>query len=162
DRDGPTPLVEGKEQDRVVLGRESVVPVPFHVKLAGNRWMIDGGKLHGLTEGSVLVVMGKDGKPTGHVRITESLAVGSEAQAGPLAGGGKRERLEGGSPCKPVFIDYGILKPRVAAVTLRFGKVPDNGEQMNVRRLAEQLRAAAGNPSFFEVVDDPAAARWLL
>src|SRR5579871_4550974 len=52
----PTPVPEGTELDRGVLGGEPT-PLSFQlVKDGRGRWLVQAGQLHGCTEGSILAV----------------------------------------------------------------------------------------------------------
>ena len=72
----PTPLVEGKGQDRIVLGTQEVVRSPLVLTQDRDGYKVNAGDLYGLTPGSILAVdsasaTGTDGKPKllGHVQV---------------------------------------------------------------------------------------------
>src|SRR5262249_13474140 len=72
----PTPLVEGKGQDRIVLGTQEVIRSPLLLTKDGAGYKINAGDLYGLTPGSILAVespseRGTDGRPKflGHVQV---------------------------------------------------------------------------------------------
>ena len=72
----PTPLVEGKGQDRIVLGTAEVKHSPLLLSRDRDGYKLNAGDLYGLTPGSILAVdsasaVGPDGKPKllGHVKV---------------------------------------------------------------------------------------------
>src|SRR5262249_54628396 len=83
----PTPLLEGLDQDREILGTRAWPGRSqfFLHKGDDDDWKIRAGQLHGLTENSILAVYppaGKAGadKIAGHVRVRKSLPTESEVE----------------------------------------------------------------------------------
>ena len=52
----PTPLVEGKGQDRIVLGTEQPARSPLVLTREGDEYKVNAGDLYGLTPQSILAV----------------------------------------------------------------------------------------------------------
>ncbi len=70
----PTPLVEGRGQDRIVLGTEQPTRSPLVLTREQAEYRVNAGDLYGLTPGSILAVespAGTDGKRKllGHVQV---------------------------------------------------------------------------------------------
>src|SRR5262249_38080622 len=83
-RTAPTPLIEGVDRDRQVLG-DKVWPGRSSIVLSEEKdgYRINAGALHGLTEGSILEVKppaGKGDMLLGHVRIKELRTHQSEVE----------------------------------------------------------------------------------
>jgi hypothetical protein len=118
---GPTPLVEGTEQDREVLGTK-VWPGRSRFLLtkdAEHGLLVTGGQLHGLTKGSILAVYPPPGtpdpqQPLGHVRIHTSESLRALVQPCAHAGMPAVTKLPEGSRCEPVYVDFGSLRLKVA------------------------------------------------
>jgi hypothetical protein len=183
-RSGPTPLIEGKDMDRTVLGQQEYVPAPFVLKeKAKGGWMINGGTLHGLTAGSILEVTppGKpadvkaSAKPSGYVKITETRTLDADVEPVAYLDLPKKDALEDGSGCTPVFVDYGALQIRVAVLVAQVanGKAtPEERQRLEkalqaqdekLRRLQTDVEKLAGaSGSLFQVVADPTRANWLV
>lgn len=114
----PTPLVEGKDLDREVLG-EKEFPGRGRFVLKGNAddgWKVSGGTLHGLTEKSILAVYDEADRKVGYVEISESRLL--EADVGdPLdaAHWPRAAKVHGGWRCEPEYVHYGQQRLKVAA-----------------------------------------------
>ena len=81
----PTPLVEGADRDRLVLGTKPRRTTIFLTKLKNGRLQINAGRLHGLLENTVLAIFppagqGAADKPLGHVRIAKAGTVQSTVE----------------------------------------------------------------------------------
>ncbi|HEY7153076.1 MAG TPA: caspase family protein, partial [Gemmataceae bacterium] len=152
----PTPLLEGLDQDREILGTRAWPGRSqfFLHKSDEDDWKIRAGQLHGLTENSILAVYppaGKAGadKIAGHVRVRKSLPTESEVE--PCAYNklpAPKELIEGGR-CELVYVDYGALRLRVGI------EKSDNAEDDNRQRVRQTLKEIAKVPdSLVELADD--------
>ncbi len=119
-RRAPTPLLDGADQDREVLGvrvwpgRSQLV-----VSRSGDDWIIRAGLLHGLTENSILAVYppagaADAGKVIGHVRIRKSDATEAVIEPCAHAKVPTPKALTEGARCELVYADYGSMRLRVA------------------------------------------------
>jgi hypothetical protein len=180
DRISPTPLIEGEDQDHAVLD-EGILPDRPSILLSrdGEDWMINAGALHGLTAGSILAVYpaaGQDrpgGQPLGHVRVTRTGLGTFDAEVEPWDhAAGRRvynKVFPDGAQCRPVFIDFGSLRIKVAIDTIVGKDVPAGiaqTERLPVdrrERLSNALKESVQEEgTLFEVVDDPRQAEWLV
>ena len=168
DRNFPTPTLEG-DADRYVLGDDARVgPAAFLLSRgADGAWRIDGGRLHGLTAGAVLAVAppaGLGDDVVGHVRIADAPGPGIlESVVEPCGPEGRPApgKPEPGQRCRPVRLDYGDLRLKVAV-----DPVTEAGEpipEADVRRSEAIVRALAGEANAL-VVAHPAVpgADWLI
>jgi Caspase domain len=153
-RVAPTPLLDGPDQDREVLGTRAWPDrSKFILARSEDGWKIRAGLLHGLTEGSILAVYPPPGKANadqiiGHIRVQKSEP--TEAAVEPCAHAkmaATKELAEGGR-CDFVYVDYGSMRLRVGAETA------GNDETETHRRVRKML-AAIGKAS--ESLIEPAA-----
>ena len=123
-RTSPTPLIEGVDLDREVLGRRQWPGRSrFTLVPSGDGWKVTGGALHGLTEGSILAVYPPAGaadadKPLGHVRIRKSDPFEAEVEPCRHAKLDSPKSLPEGGRCEPAYLDYGRMRLRVAVGTV--------------------------------------------
>jgi len=167
-RTAPTPMLEGGDRDREVLGQAVWKGRSrIEVKEGDAGLKITAGSLNGLTPGSVLAVYppaghGTADKPIGHVRVGkvgvyESAVEPCEYEKSPEP---KRAELVGGR-CEVVFVDYGDLRLRVAVDAADFGgkAVPEAERQ----KLTETLSVMEKDPkSLTRTAAGPADADWLV
>jgi hypothetical protein len=157
----PTPTVEGRGQDRVVLGTEQ--PDRPRLLLIRDRdsYKVNAGDLYGLTTGSVLAVSspaGKDEEPKllGHVRVGtlqpfEATVEPCAFEETPLA-----KDFPNLCSCLPVLIDYGLRRFQVAV------QVPQ-GQEATRQKLLKALEPLSGaKDGLVEVVKEPRQAEWLV
>jgi hypothetical protein len=157
----PTPTVEGRGQDRVVLGTEQPDRPRLLLIRDKDSYKVNAGDLYGLTTGSVLAVYspaGKDEEPKllGHVRVGtlqpfEASVEPCAFEKTPLA-----KELPNLSSCQPVLIDYGLRRFKVAV------QVPQEQESTR-QRLMKALEPLAGEKDgLVEIVKEPRRAEWLV
>jgi len=171
-RTGPTPLVEGPDRDREVLGRASWPERPpiLLAREAGGRLRIDAGALGGMTPGTILAVHphqaahGAAGTPLGHVRTTHVRATDSDVLPCAFGDLPARDDLPAGAVCEVVRLSYGEL-----ALALAVDRAaPGDGEatagtSTEAGRLAGELESLGPERMpLVRVVNDPADAAWLL
>jgi hypothetical protein len=167
-RTAPTPLIEGTDLDREVLGvrawpgRSRIV-----VSETDTGLKVNAGALHGLTAGSVLAVYPAAGLPMadrqlGHVRVRRLRT--HEADVEPCAfadAAAPKPTAVVGGRCEPVFLDYGDLRLRVAVD-------PEDAEGKSLaeperRKLADALAPLDRKPgSLVRLVSAPREADWLV
>lgn len=173
---GPTPLVEGVDIDRAVLGNETFERSKIHVSLdpddvARRALRIDAGQLHGITLNSVLAVFSlldddetsPRGKTVlGHVRVTDldiaSAAVipcefGEVSKKSPSA-------LAGGR-CEVIEVDYGDLRlPVFVDGKDSVGKPLPEDVRNRLETLVGDLAGQKG--ALVTLAADPTVARWFV
>jgi hypothetical protein len=157
----PTPLVEGKGQDQVVLGTEQPARSRLLLSRESDRYQVNAGNLDGLTPGSVLAVYspaGTDVEPKllGHVRVAavqpfEATVEPCAYEKAPLA-----KDLPALSTCQPVSIDYGLRRFKVALQV-------SEGQPETRQQLAKALEPlTAAKDGLFVLVEDLQQAEWLV
>jgi hypothetical protein len=151
----PTPLLEGLDQDREILGtRAWPGRSQFFLRKSDDGWKIRAGQLHGLTENSIVAVYppaGKAGadKIAGHVRVRKSLPTESEVEPCAYNKLPAPKELPEGGRCELVYMDYGALRLRVGI------EGSADAEDDNQRRVRQTLKEIAKAPdSLVELVDD--------
>lgn len=166
-RNFPTPLVEGKDRDREVLGlKEWPGRSRFLLEKDGRgTWTLNAGALHGLTVRSILAVYppaGQPGgdKPVGHVRITAARSLDAVVEPCAYDSVPVNHHLPRRGRCELVYIDYGDLRLKIALDTVAEGK--QRGLTAAPAKLAEQMRRLTGRGSIAEMVQDPKNADWLV
>jgi uncharacterized caspase-like protein len=174
DRQSPTPLIEGVDADREVLGEKHWAS-RSSITLAddGNGLKVTAGSLAGLTNGSILAVYpppGLGNKVQGHVCVTEVRTL--DADVKPCAFENmalvQKPPLEG--VCKVVFVDYGDQQVKLAVDPRGMqGEVMD--EKVRARlvktlgKLNEPRVVEKDDPNtlgLVRFVANPAEADWLL
>lgn len=168
----PTPLIEGKNLDREVLGVRSW-PARPSILLSRNRsgevLQLAAGNLHGLRPGSVFAVYPPAGQKRadlliGYVQATRVKPLTSVVE--PIEFDGRPAprlaKLVDGCRCQVAFVNYGAFRMGVAvqthgpkAVTHPSGKGPAVVE-------AAVKALCRGPCPLLERVDDPAAADWFV
>jgi hypothetical protein len=157
----PTPLVEGRGQDRIVLGTEQPKRSPLILTRDRDGYKVDAGDLYGLTPGSILAVdssVGTKGKPDpkGHVRVTVTRPFDSTVELCAYEGSALVSDLAMPSACRPVFIDYGLRRFKVAIQAPDQQQTPRQQLQKAVEPLTD------GKRGLVELVSDPRQADWLV
>ena len=159
----PTPLVEGKGQDRIVLGTEDVTKSPLLLTRDQDVYKLNAGDLYGLTPASILAVdsssaTGPDGKPKllGHVQVVATRPFESTVEPCAYEGSALVNDLQSFSTCRVVLIDCALQRFKVAIVTPQ----GVDAARTQVQRAVQPL----GDPKtgLVELVADPAAAHWVL
>ncbi len=114
----PTPLVEGKGQDRIVLGTEQPARSPLVLTREGDEYKVNAGDLYGLTPQSILAVesSGAEGKPRllGHVQVVATRPFDATVEPCAFEGSALESDLPPFSTCRPVFIDYRLRRLMLA------------------------------------------------
>lgn len=174
-RSFPTPLIEGKDLDREVLG-EKEFPGRGRFVLKGNAedgWMVNGGSLNDLTEKSVLAVYDDADKKMGYVEITDSRLLDADVAMPSDPTWQKPAKLEAGWRCEPAYIEYGQHRLRVAPEFVGDAKHPpvtpeqERGEEHRFAPQRKRLRQAlasfvAADGGVLELTDDTAHADCLV
>lgn len=167
----PTPLVEGKDRDREVLGARQW-PGRSRILLTrdDDGLKVNAGSLHGLTAGSILAVypaagQKEAGKVLGHVRVLDQGFAALQAKVAPCEyariPAPNENSLPAGGRCAPVYIDFGISRPRLAVDKETDAKEPlPAPERDRVGRMLAKLGKESN--SLIQVVAEPNQASWLL
>ena len=106
----PTPLVEGRGQDRIVLGTEQRVRSSLLLTRDGDGYKVNAGDLYGLTPGSILAVesttrVNRRPQRLGHVRVQTTSPFDATVEPCVYEGSALVSDLAPFSPCRLVFID---------------------------------------------------------
>lgn len=165
-RTSPTPVIEGPDSDREVLGlrvwpeRSSVT-----LRLARDKLQVTAGSLNGLTRGSILSVSppaGQQEQLLGHVRVIDVRVADADVEPCPHDNTPAKPDLPVGGACRVVYADYGDLKLRVAADPLDDGKEPKAITEAQRQRVQQAVQSAAKEPSLVQFVADPKQCDWLV
>ena len=117
-RVAPTPLLDGLDQDREVLGTHAWPGrSQFILSKSEDVWKIRAGQLHGLTDNSVLAVYPPAGKPdadkvVGHIRVRKSSPIEAEVEPFAYAKMPVPKTLIEGGRCELAFVDCGSMRLR--------------------------------------------------
>lgn len=157
-RYAPTPLVEGQDLDRRILGAERLKP-SFLLERDQGGWIVRAGPLHGLTVGSILAVTpiraATDSSPVGHVKVTETGL--EKSSVTPCEYGDQKLNVELpiGGVCRLVLADYGDFRLRVA--------LEDDVARGEGNDHTSSLKAlAAKQDSPITIVEDFESADWFI
>ncbi len=115
----PTPLVEGTGQDRIVLGTEKPTSAPFVLTRERGEYKVNTGDLYGLTPRSILAVerplaLMAPALSSGHMRVRETTPFAATVDSCAHEGTPLAEFLPPSSPCRLVFLDYGLHRFKLA------------------------------------------------
>jgi hypothetical protein len=155
----PTPTVEGRGQDRVVLGHEQPARPRLLLTRDGGAYKVNAGDLYGLTAGSVLAVHSpagaeKEPRLLGHVRVRATRPFDSTVEPCAYQKWAVVKELPPLSACEPVLIDYGLRRFKVAV------QAPEGpARQQLLKALAPLCDPKEG---VAELVSDLARAEWLV
>jgi hypothetical protein len=158
-RVAPTPLLDGLDQDREVLGTHAWPGrSQFVLATSEDGWKIRAGQLHGLTDNSILAVYPPPGQPgadkvVGHVRVRKSQPTDAEVEPCAYAKMPIPKTLAEGGRCELVFVDYGSMRLRVGMEAA--GK-DDGADRRRVREMLKEI--AKSSESLIELVADGAKA----
>jgi len=162
-RIGPTPLIEGGDRHREVLGQKQWPERSRFVLEMGDRGepQIAAGSLHGLTKGTILAVYPPPGeededKPLGHVKIRKAKPAVAMVEPCRHDGVPKLEKLPLGGRCELVHLDYGSMRLRVAV------DADSTTEDVAAKWQAQLDEAAAAQGAVLQHADDPDTADWLV
>jgi hypothetical protein len=160
----PTPLVEGKGQDRIVLGTEEVVRSPLVLTRDQDGYKVNAGDLYGLTPGSILAVdstsaRGADGKPVllGYVQVLATTPFDATVEPCAYGGSPPAKDLAPFSTCRVVVLDCALRQRlKVAIVTSK--------DQEAARRQLQGALQPLADPKvgLVELVGDPGKADWIV
>jgi hypothetical protein len=163
----PTPLIEGKDQDRQVLGTAVYPKRALRLVRGEDSLKLNAGEIHSLTEGTIVAVYPPPGaadpdKLLGHVRIKELGTLDSEIEPVTFqkTAAPKLDALPLGGRCEVAFLDFGPNRLKLAVDPL-----DNTGKKVSEeleRGLGEMLHTVAKSGGLFEAVADPAKADWLL
>ena len=163
---GPTPLIEGVDQHREVLG-QSESSSATHLSLTVNesgKYVVNAGQLHGYSRGTVFAAYPPPGEkrtdaPLGHVMIVRSQLTESTVVPVEHDGAAAGRELPIGALLEAVEIKLTRLSLKVA--------VHDQTERMQNSKLAaslpDLLRTIESEPGRrIEYVDSPSNADWIV
>jgi hypothetical protein len=164
-RSYPTPMIEGTDCDRDVLGLK--VWNGRSRSLLGmselGEWTINAGAISGIRTGSVLAVYPPAGETNGenlvgHVKVISTGPLSSSVVPTSFSNFALVENLPVNGRCEVVRHDYGAMRLRVA-LTPQLSKADDSARHDALESLT-QLSVSEG--SLLTFVDDPTNAQWLV
>ncbi|MGO8903250.1 MAG: caspase family protein [Isosphaeraceae bacterium] len=157
----PTPLGEGSGQDRIVLGTEQRPRSPLLLTRDQDGYHVNAGDLYGLTAGSILAVDLNGGASRrsvllGHVRVQTTSPFDATVEPCAYEGSALVSDLPPFSACRPIFIDYGSKRLKVAI------QVPDGQEayRHQVRKAIQPLTER--EVGLADLVEGSRQADWLV
>jgi len=157
----PTPLVEGRGQDRIVLGTEQRVRSPLLLTRDEDGYKVNAGDLYGLTPGSVLAVesttrVNRRPQRLGHVRVQTTSPFDATVEPCAYEGSALVSDLAPFSACRPVFIDYGLRRLKVAIQAPGVQEAARHQLHGAIQPLADE------KVGLVDLVEDPRQADWLV
>jgi uncharacterized caspase-like protein len=159
----PTPLVEGRGQDRIVLGTDEVIRSPLLLTQDRDGYKVNAGDLYGLTVGSVLAVdsssaTGTDGKPKllGHVQVLVTRPFDSTVEPCAYEDSPLVKDLAPFSTCRVLLIDCALRRLKVAILASKERESP----ALHLQRALQPLAEAKGG--LVDLVGDPRQADWIV
>jgi hypothetical protein len=161
-RDHPTPCVEGKNIDKELLGlKEWPRPSRFLLKQAKDTWTLEAGKIHGLTEGSILAVYREPGDeaPAGHVKIESIDVFKSEVEPCAYAEKPLVADLPMAAYCEPAFVQFDNLRLQILAEAVEGAKSPKR-LPVPATVTAALKRLASAEKGLIEVATNPSSQCW--
>ena len=164
-RSYPTPVIEGTDCDREVLGQKTWVgrSRTVHSIDESGKSTINAGAIHGITTGSVLAVYPPTGKPdgaklVGHVRVVATNPLDAEVVPTAYSDFPLTKCLPAQGRCEVVQHDYGSMRLRVALAP----SLNANSGAAREQVLQTLKHLVAGDNSLVELNDDPAKSQWLV
>jgi hypothetical protein len=162
-RFGPTPLVEGTDRNREVLGSKAWGDRgALALGIDGKKMTVNAGRLHGLSPGSILAVhapvgqKSEDQGPLGYVKVRAAYALISTVDSTEFLGLPAARDLPQGGRCEVAHVDYGELRLKVG-----IGASVPEGDARTAWSSA--LRALSAEPqSTLMWVEEPEEADWLV
>jgi hypothetical protein len=163
-RTSPTPVLEGGDKDREVLGdtewkgRSSII-----LRQGPDGLRITAGELDGITAESIYAVRppaGLGDQLLGHVRVVEVRMNESSVEPCEFEGKPAVKNLPVGGVCTAVFVDYGLQKLRLAV-----DEKDDNDKSVPAdlrKRLQVQCQTLDGEQSMVKPVANSKEADWLV
>jgi hypothetical protein len=174
----PTPLVEGRQLDHVILDQKTRPP---RFQLSGDRtagWKLAAGQLHGLTPNSILAVYpavpesiesaasnrasgdpdaGIQEQVAGYVRVISSRIAESVVEPCAYDDHPAAKDLPPHGLCRIVYTDLGNLKLQLAVDT------EGHENDVELRRFAERLQAlSVAGDALFQMAPRLSQAHWVL
>ncbi len=157
-RTSPTPVLEGRDRDREVLGL-AVWPNRSSIALQklGEHWMINAGALHGLTQQSILRVL-QPGQQAGaaglgFVRVARLGPVSSQVEPCAYASAPLNAELPERAVCELAYVDAGLRKTRIAV---------DVGDPALRRKIEQLLEKLAPRNALLALATQRTAADWIV
>lgn len=172
----PTPVAEGEYLSSQVLGSDQIPEKKrFVLSHAEGVLRLDVGTLYGIHEGSIFTVKPPPGEQNpdeilAYVKVVDDGLDFFQSEVIPHEYNGlpATPTLPEGAICEPVFVNFGDLVLRVAAVRQSFDDKPLSAPQETAdQRLLEELSAslrglAKEGGSIVQYAESPEKADWIL
>ncbi len=173
---GPRPITEGLARERMIRSPAGARAThDSQLKLApdpSGEWKVNGGRLQGLTPGSVLTVwpprdQKRADKPLGHVRVKETTTLEAAVEPCEYAGQPppKGDQLAAGLPCELVYRDYRSMRLNVAVdrAVRPMNRTSESANDDQLASLHAQLKALGDKPdALFTLVAPNARPDWVV
>ena len=159
---GPTPLIEGVDQNKMVLGQssaESQTALVLSVSESGD-YTVNAGQLRGFTTGTIFAVYPPAGElasevSLGHVQMKDPKLTESVVVPEPRDDGASPSAFPIGSQLTAVEVPFGPLFLKVG--------VDEQSESAEKESIQDMLQAIQGEPGKrIRLVDDNANADWIV
>jgi hypothetical protein len=163
-RSFPTPLIEGEDKDREVLGdkiwegRSSM-----QLTITFNGYKVNAGAIHGLTPDSILSVTPPPGQGKdllGYVKVKETRPFDADVEPCDQDGKAAKTEFPNAAICQKYFLAVGDQRLRVA-----IDPSDETGGRLSEgleRLLREKVGTTAKDAKMIQLVDKPAQADWLI
>ena len=171
----PNPLIEGKGIDRFVLAdKPESERLQYRVSYdeKASSWFVNAGELHGLTPLSVLAISPSAGttksdRPVGFVKIPEYGCEILKSRVEPITHQDQPPpQLAEGMGAKAVYLDLAVRQRTLAIDPLTdeidAEGVPRRVPPAHMQRLEQTLVPMREWQRYVQLIDDPAAADWLV
>jgi len=163
-RSFPTPLIEGEDKDREILG-DKIWPGRSSIQLSvkGDGLKINAGAIHGLTPDSILSVArpaGKGKDELGYVKVTEARPFDSDVEPCDKDGKDAKTEFPNAAVCEKYFIAAGDQRIRVAV-----DPIDEKGQRMPAeyeKLLRESLKTVEKESAVVQAVEKLQEADWLI
>lgn len=159
---GPTPLIEGVDQNKMVLGQSSD-ETQTELVLSANEsgdYTVNAGQLRGFTTGTIFAVYPPAGEPAsdvplGHVQMKDPKLTESVVVPEPRDGDDSPSDFPLGSQLTAVEVPFGQLFLKVG--------IDEQSESAEKEPIQDMLHAIQGKPGKrIKLVDDNSNADWIV
>ncbi len=167
----PTPMMEGLERDRVVLGtQEFPQRSAMQISQEGTEWLLNQGSLHDVTKGSILGVFSDikgmragQAQPIGYVQVNEVRPLTSVVQPLKFKNIPRLSQVPQENYCRFAVVDYSFNRVKIAIDPFDADGQPlKRGQFQKLQNQLSVLRQKKEDSTLVEVVEKPSQAEWLI
>lgn len=156
------PLIEGTDLNREFLGTVSFnSKSPPYLKVSRTKGLtVTAGSLHGIQPGTILAVYGPGKSVVGHVKVTNSQAVGAEVEPVAYNDLPANDSLPPNSECEIVYLDFGDQDLKLA---VDVSHVSHEIQESTRDKIESELSSIAqDNKLAVTIVESVKDAEWLV